>query len=95
MKSDIEWPVKILVHVYGMHQAGYIRVTERDLVRQFENLRTSMRTHLNRLERQGFIVLSGVSPEHCFVALSADGQSFVEEGMRRAEADESSPLDEK
>ena len=88
MKSDIEWPVKILIHIYGMHRAGYVRVTERDLIRQFENLRSSIRTHLTRLQGQGLVVLSGVSAENCFVALSTDGEAFVEEGVRRAEAEE-------
>jgi DNA-binding MarR family transcriptional regulator len=88
MKSDIEWPVKILIHMYGMQQAGYIRVTERDLVRQFENLRSSIRIHLTRLEKQGMVELSAVSAENCFVRLTADGQAFVEEGMRRAEQGE-------
>jgi hypothetical protein len=81
----VAWPVKILIHLYEMRGSGFVRVTERDLVRQWENLNKSMRVHLTYLAERGMVELSGVSPENCFVRLTDRGVAFVESGVRVAE----------
>jgi hypothetical protein len=82
--SRIAWPVRILVHPYDMRRSGYVRVTERDLVRQWENLASSIRTHLTYLAGRGFVELSAVSRENCFVRLTDAGIAHVEAGLRDA-----------
>jgi hypothetical protein len=69
-----------------MRQSGYLRVTERDLVRQWENLASSIRTHLAYLAERGFVQLSAVSPENCFARLTDAGIAYVEAGIHEAEA---------
>jgi len=82
--NDISWPIKIVIHLHEMRQSGYVRVTEKDLVRQWENLSSSIRTHLTFLEARGMVELSAVKPENCYVRLTDAGIAFVQEGARRA-----------
>ena len=81
----VPWPVRILIHLYEMRGSGYVRVTERDLVRQWENLNKSMRVHLTYLAERGMVELSAVSPENCYVRLTDRGVAFVESGVQTAE----------
>ena len=83
--DDISWPIKILIHLQDMRSAGYVRVTERDLVRQWENLRTSIRTHLSFLQARGMVELSAVTQRNCYIRLTDAGIAFVQEGERLAE----------
>lgn len=82
----VPWPVRILIHLYTMRQSGYIRVTERDLVRQWENLASSMRTHLTYLSERGLVDLSAVTTENCFVRLTEAGIGYVEAGIQAADS---------
>jgi hypothetical protein len=82
--NQIPWPVRIMIHLYKMRTGGYVRVTERDLIRQWENLSTSMRTHLTFLASRGMVELSNVTPENCYVRLTEQGISFVEDGAQQA-----------
>jgi hypothetical protein len=81
----VPWPVRILIHLYELRGSGYIRVTERDLVRQWENLNKSMRVHLTYLADRGMVELSAVTPDNCFVRLTDRGAAFVESGVKEAE----------
>ncbi len=90
----IAWPIRILIHLYAMSQSGYVRVTERDLVRQWENLARSIRTHLLYLQERGLVELSAVSAENCFVRLTTRGIDYVEAGIREAEAPPPVPNEE-
>jgi hypothetical protein len=80
----VPWPVRILIHVYQLRASGYVRVTERDLVRQWENLNKSMRTHLTYLQDRGFVELSALTPDNCYVRLTDAGAAFVEAGIAEA-----------
>ncbi len=91
--NDISWPIKILIHLYDMRASGYVRVTERDLVRQWENLGTSIRTHLGFLEARGMVELSSVTEKNCYVRLTDDGVAFVQEGQRLAASPEGEAKD--
>ena len=82
--NDISWPIKILIHLQDMRSAGYVRVTERDLVRQWENLSTSIRTHLSFLQARGMVELSAMTQQNCYVRLTDAGIAFVREGERLA-----------
>lgn len=82
--NEIAWPIKVLIYLHQLRASGYVRITERDLLRQWENLRSSIRVHLTWLERRGLVELSAVSPENCFVRLTEAGIAFVEEGARLA-----------
>lgn len=82
--NDISWPIKILIHLQNMRSAGYVRVTERDLVRQWENLSTSIRTHLSFLQSRGMVELSAVTQKNCYVRLTDAGIAYVLEGERLA-----------
>lgn len=92
--NEIPWPTKILIHLHDLRASGYVRVTERDLLRQWENLRSSIRTHLTFLEQRGLVELSTVTPENCFVRLTDAGIAFIREGARLAASSEESPSDE-
>lgn len=92
--EDISWPIKILIHLHDMRASGYVRVTERDLVRQWENLKSSMRSHLTFLEARGMVELSGVSPENCFVRLTDAGLAFIRAGARMASLTDEAKQDE-
>jgi hypothetical protein len=90
----VSWPIRILIHLYRLRATGYVRVTEKDLVRQWENLSTSIRTHLAYLQKRGLVDLTIVNQEMCFVRLTPAGISFVETGVREAEALDSPPLND-
>lgn len=92
--NEISWPIKILIHLHDLRASGYVRVTERDLLRQWENLRSSIRTHLTFLESRGLVELSMVTPENCFVRLTEAGVAFIHEGARIAASSEESTTDE-
>ncbi|HEX5415233.1 MAG TPA: hypothetical protein VFZ25_06180 [Chloroflexota bacterium] len=83
--ATVAWPVKILIYLYEMRGSGYVRVTERDLIRQWENLNKSMRVHLTYLAQRDMVKLSAVTPENCYVRLTERGVAFVESGMQEAE----------
>ncbi|MGH2457536.1 MAG: hypothetical protein ACRDIY_01570 [Chloroflexota bacterium] len=82
--NEISWPVKILLYLQEMRSAGYVRVTERDLVRQWENLSTSIRSHLSFLEARGMVELSAVTQHNCYIRLTDAGTAFIQEGERLA-----------
>ncbi len=84
--TEPTWPLRILVHLYDMRQSGYLRVTEKDLVRQWENLSSSIRVHLTYLEERGLVALHVVNKENCFVHLTDRGIAFVDAGIREASA---------
>ena len=90
----ISWPIRILIHLYKLRATGYMRVTEKDLVRQWENLSTSIRTHLTYLQKRGLVNLTVIGQEMCFVRLTASGVAFVETGVREAEALDKHPLND-
>ena len=83
--ATVPWPIQILVHLYEMRGSGYVRVTERDLIRQWENLNKSMRVHLTYLAERGMVELSAVTAENCYVRLTDRGIAFVESGVQAAE----------
>jgi|GEM_PF-6332256 len=81
----VPWPIRILVHLYELRGSGYVRVTERDLIRQWENLNKSMRVHLTYLADRGMVELSALTAENCYVRLTERGIAFVESGVQAAE----------
>jgi hypothetical protein len=81
----MSWPIRILIHLYHMRASGYLMVTERDLVRQWENLSTSIRTHLTYLQQRGFLDLKIMNQDTSFVRLTEAGIDFVESGVSEAE----------
>jgi DNA-binding MarR family transcriptional regulator len=91
---DVSWPIRILIYLHDMRSSGYIRVTERDLVRQWENLNSSIRAHLTFLESRGLVELSTVSQANCFVRLTDAGIAFIQEGARLASSSQESTKDE-
>jgi hypothetical protein len=90
----ISWPIRILIHLYGLRATGYVRVTEKDLVRQWENLSSSIRTHLTYLQKRRLVELTIVNQEMCFVRLTPSGIAFVETGVREAEALDNHPTED-
>jgi hypothetical protein len=85
-EATLTWPLRIVVHLYDLRLSGYLRVTEKDLIRQWENLSTSIRTHLTYLEERGFVELTIANKESCFVRLTERGIALVEAGIRESQS---------
>src|SRR5258708_38654145 len=87
----VSWPIRILIHLYRLRATGYVRVTEKDLIRQWENLSTSIRTHLTYLEERGLVELTIANKESCFVQITDRGIAFVEAGIRESQSQSDQP----